>query len=269
MSTFTFPLDRPLSQLVLRIAHGSVTVETADGLSAATVEIDAGKHAGELLQQTAVERRGNALAIIAPRQGGVFDLPFVGKWAGRGLDVHVTVPTGIATKIATYTAPIRILGTVGATDLAFGAAEAAVREVAGDLRLRYGSGDAKAVQVHGSVQLRSGSGNAEFGEIDGGLVSGCGSGNLTVRLVRGAVRLRTGSGNARLGEVRGDVDATTGSGQLEIGLPRGVAARLDAHAGSGQVHSELPIEDRPAPDATPIRLRARTGSGDVRIFRAA
>jgi len=269
MTTYTFPLDNPLSQFVARLGHGSVTIETEDDLDTATIELTGGKHVGDLHAQTVVERRGKALVVVAPRQGGMFDLPFLGKLAGRGLDLRATLPAGIDVKISTFTAPIWIAGRVGAADLAFGSAEAKVREVDGDLRLRFGSGVVEAVNVHGSVQLRSGSGNAKFGEIGGGLVSGCGSGDVQVRRVHGSVRVRTGSGTARFGEVHGDVDLTTGSGQLEIGLPTGLSARLDVHAGSGRVHSELPIEDGPAGDRTPITLRARSGSGDVRIFRAA
>ena len=39
--------------------------------------------------------------------------------------------------------------------------------------------------------------------------------------------------------------------------------------GSGRVNSELPITDAPAATGDPITVRARTGSGDVRLFRAA
>lgn len=269
MPTHTFPLDGPIN-LHVRIAHGSVTVETEDDLKEASVRLEPGKHGAELLAQTTVEMRGPTLTISGPRQGGIFDLPvFGGRWGNRGLDVHVLVPTGTAVKISTFTAPIRIPGHVGGADLAFGSAEAAVREVDGDLRLRFGSGTAKAVHVNGSVQLRSGSGDAQFGEVAGSIVSGCGSGNLSVRIARGSVRSRCGSGNATLGEVHGDVDVASGSGGLEIGLPAGVTARLDVHSGSGQVRSELPIEDQPKRADGAITLRARTGSGDVRIFRAA
>ena len=265
----SFPISGPLS-LQVRIAHGAVTVETEDGLAEATVHIETDKHGAELLAQTAVEVRGSALAIVAPRQGGIFDLAlFGGKRAGRGLDVRVVVPTGTDVKIATFTAPIRIPGRVGDADLVFGSGEAAVREVDGDLRLRFGSGTAKAVEVKGSVQLRSGSGDAQLGEVHGDLSCGCGSGDLQVRRVHGAVRSRCGSGNARLDAVHGDVDVTSGSGGLEIGLPTGVSARLDVHTGSGRVHSDLPIEDTPREATSKITVKARTGSGDVRLFRAA
>jgi hypothetical protein len=269
MPDYTFPLAGPI-KLDVRLGHGSVTVETADALTEASVRIDPGKQGGGLLEQTAVELRGSTLVIYAPRQGGIFDLGVFGGRRGKaGLDVHVVVPTGTPVKISTFTAAIRIPGEVGSADLAWGAAEVAVRQVDGDLRARFGSGTVMAVQVTGSVQLRSGSGDAQFGEIGGALQSGFGSGNLQARLVRGAVRARAGSGDARLGAVHGDVDVVSGSGALEIGLPEGISAQLFVTSGSGQVHSELPIEDAPRGNGTPIRIHARTGSGDVRLFRAA
>jgi hypothetical protein len=265
----TFPVNGTIN-LVVRIGHGAVTVETEDDLAEARVQVTADKHGAELLAQTVVEMRGGALVVYAPRQGGIFDLPVFGGWRNqRGLDVRVVVPSGTDVKISTFTAPIRIPGRVGDADLAFGSGEAAVRHVDGDLRVRYGSGTAKAVQVSGSVQLRSGSGDVELGEVGGNLTCGCGSGDLQARVVRGLVRSRCGSGSARLGEVHGDVDVASGSGGLEIGLPSGVSAQLDVHTGAGQVHSELPIESGPKSSNTAIRVRVRTGSGDVRVFRAA
>jgi hypothetical protein len=60
-----------------------------------------------------------------------------------------------------------------------------------------------------------------------------------------------------------------GSGSIAIGLPAGQPARLDVTTGSGRVDSDLPIEDSPATQHNPITVRARTGSGNVRLFRAA
>jgi hypothetical protein len=265
----TFPLSGPIN-LAVRIGHGKVTVDAQDDITEASVRLDARPGSEDLLAQTTVELAGPTLTVSAPRQGGIFDLPVLGgQKTGRGLEVHVVVPSGTAVKISTVTAPIVVVGRVGGADITFGAADAGLRHVDGDLRLRFGSGAVKVVRVTGSVQLRSGAGTAEFGEIGGDLSSGCGSGNLRVRTVRGAVRSRTGSGAARLGEVHGDVDVASGSGGVEIGLPAGVTARLDLHTGSGQVRSDLPIEDAPRSSDSAITLRARTGSGDVHLFRAA
>lgn len=257
MPNHTFPIDGPIN-LQVRIGHGSVRIATEDHLTEAKVVLEAGKHAGELLEQTTVEMNGRTLAITSPRQGGIFDLPMFGRRSGRSLDVHVVVPTGTAVKISTFTAAITIGGPVGDADIAFGSADFAARQIEGDLRLRYGNGTARVVQVSGSVHLRAGSGSAHFGEIGGALTSGCGTGDLEVRVVRGKVQSRCGSGSAVLGEVHGDVDVASGSGALQIGVPAGVSALLDVNTGSGSVKSEFPIEDGPRSPQTAIKLRART-----------
>jgi hypothetical protein len=105
--------------------------------------------------------------------------------------------------------------------------------------------------------------------ISGSLQHGCGSGRLEVGEVHGSVRARSGSGSARLAAVYGDVDLASGSGAMTIGLPAGVAARLNVTTGSGRVRTDLPVEDTPAPAKETITVKARTGSGDVELFRAA
>src|SRR5919197_894352 len=98
-----FALSGPISVQV-RIAHGSVTVEPEDDLTEARVRVEADKHAADLLAQTAVDLRGNRLSVIAPRQGGIFDLPVFGPLrSGRGLHVHVAIPSGTDVKISTFT----------------------------------------------------------------------------------------------------------------------------------------------------------------------
>ena len=83
--------------------------------------------------------------------------------------------------------------------------------------------------------------------------------------IRGAVRSRAGSGDALLGVVYGDVDLASGSGTMQIGLPAGVAARLDVTTGSGTVNTDLPIENGPRQESPVITVRARTGSGNIRL----
>jgi len=117
--------------------------------------------------------------------------------------------------------------------------------------------------------VRAGSSDATFGEVVGSVEVGCGSGNLEVGAASGRVRMRTGSGQLSIGSAGGDIDFTSGSGGVSIGLRRGQPARLDVITGSGQVRSDLPVEDHPPADtARAITVKARTGSGDVRIFRA-
>ena len=265
----TFPVTGPIN-LQVRAAHGRVAVEAEDGLTEARVSITAKKKNSDILDRTTVEMRGSTLMVHAPRQGGIFDLPIFGRRDRDDVHIHVFVPAGTPVKVVTFTAPIVTRGRIGSADLAFGAAEAGLEQVDGDLRVRFGSGTVRAIQVSGSVELRSGSGDAKLGEIGGAVSAGCGSGTLEVRLAHGTVRSRTGSGNAKIGAAHGDVDVVSGSGNVQIGLPEGVVARLDVTSGSGRVETDLPIEDAPRSTTTkPITLRARTGSGSVRLFRAA
>ncbi|MDQ2748126.1 MAG: DUF4097 family beta strand repeat-containing protein [Pseudonocardiales bacterium] len=269
MTTKSFPVHGSIS-LQARVGHGSLRVDARDGLTEATVSLTPRTKDTELLDSTVVEMRGNTLAIVTPRQGGIFDLGLLGRSREReALDIVVSVPSGTAVKISASTAEVTVTGRSGSTDVACGSSTISLGDVDGDLRLRYGSGSARVGDVSGSVEVRSGSGHAVFGDIGGALSAGGGSGNLEVASVRGAVRSRAGSGTASLGAVYGDVDVARGSGSIAIGLPAGRPARLDVTTGSGRVESELPIQDAPAAQHSPIAVRARTGSGNVRLFRAA
>ncbi|MDQ2795840.1 MAG: DUF4097 domain-containing protein [Actinomycetota bacterium] len=268
-TTRRFPLSGPIN-LSVRLGHGSLTVRTADELTEAVVELSPGEGTTDLVGRMTVEMSGPTLVVHAPRQGGLADLlaPWRPNWAG-GVAVVVTVPRGTALKIATFTGPITVHGRCGGADVATGSGAISLDVVDGDLTLRYGSAQSSVARVTGSATVRSGSGDARFGEVGGDLVSGCGSGLLQADAVHGNTRVRSGSGGARLGAVFGDVDLASGAGQVSIGFPAGVTARLDVHTGSGRVTSELPVKDRPAIAKGSITVRARTGSGDVRLFRSA
>ena len=82
------------------------------------------------------------------------------------------------------------------------------------------------------------------------------------------VSLRAGSGQVHIGVAEDDVDLVSGSGGLTVGLRPGQTARLDVTTGAGRLHSDLPVEDAAPATGQPITIRARTGSGDVRLFRA-
>ena len=267
--TKTFPLTGPIN-LSVRLGRGSVVVRTADDLETATVELAPHPGAEVLAGQFTVELVGRTLTIAAPREGGLADI--VSRWRQRsrdGVAVTVRVPTGTALKIATSEAPVTVTGRCGVGDIATGSAAVTLDHVDGDLRLRYGNGGSRVDRVSGSVVIRSGSGEAHFGSIEGSLEHCCGRGQLDVGEVHGAVRSRNGAGSCRLSAVHGDVDLASGAGAMSIGLPAGAAARVNATTGSGRVHSDVPIEDRPKPAAgKTISVRARTGSGEIRLFRA-
>jgi hypothetical protein len=268
-TTKAFQLTGPIN-LSVRLGRGSVTIRTVDDATTATVELRTEPGNEPLLAGFTTEMVGRTLTIAAPREGGIADLASL--WRARpreGVAVMVTVPTGTATKIATSSASITVTGRCGGADITTGSGAIRLDHVDGDLLLSYASAESRTARVSGSVTVRSGSGDAQFGIIEGSLEHVCASGLLEVGEVRGAVRSRSGSGSARLAAVYGDVDFASGSGGISIGLPAGAAAHLNVTTGSGQVRSELAIEDHPAPAKATINVRARTGSGDVQLFRAA
>jgi hypothetical protein len=265
MTTQTFPITEPIS-LNARIGHGSFLVTALDGVTEASVTLTARGEHSDVLDRTTVELSGSTLRISAPRQGGLFEV-----FGGRNrdaLDVVVTVPSGTPVKISTFTADVTVTGRCGAGDIASGAAEISAEYVDGDLRLRQGSGNCQIERVSGSVQSHAGSGTARFGEIDGSLTCHCGAGRLEVGTARGAVRFRAGSGGVALGAIYDNADLASGSGELSIGVAAGLSARVDLTTGSGHVDTQLPITPASA-GGRAITIRARTGSGDVHLFRAA
>lgn len=268
MPTQTFPLSGSIN-LHVRIGHGELAVAAVDGCTEASVMLRARGKNTAILDRITVGMNGRTLEVLTPREGGLID--FLGGWKhdNAAVEAEITVPTGTAVKLTTFTADITVTGRTGGADVATGTGAIVLDEVDGDARLRFGSSASRVQRVTGSATVRSGSGDAVFGEVLGDLEAGFGSGDLRADAVHGSSRLRAGSGNLRLDAVHGDVDFTCGSGEMSLGLPAGISAQLDVRTGSGQVRSDLPIDEQRTGTGRAITVRARTGSGDVRLFRAA
>ncbi len=265
-SVTTFPLTGPIN-LDVELGYGSILVTARDGLAEATVRLTPRDAKSDVLDRVTVELEGSTLRVGGARRG-LTDI--IGGWRRdrAGLDVTLEVPSGTAIKMSTAGADINLTGRYGGVDVATGAASIRLDTVTGNLRLRYGHAEAWIGTVTGSVQLRSGSGSAHFGEIGGELECMFGNGALDAELVRGDMRSRAGSGSARVGAAYGNVDVALGSGPISIGLPTGASARIDVTSGSGQVHSDLPVDRAPTAGTQSTDVRARTGKGDIRLLRA-
>lgn len=258
------PLEHPV-ELLVKLGQGSVTVTARDDVTEAVVRLTAREQGSDVLSRFTVEHAGRTLTVSGPRQGGLVDL-LTGR--GEAVDVEVTVPTGTPTTVQTAAAQVTLTGRLGATDLLSGSGDVSVGEVDGDLRARTGSGDVRFGRVGGETALQTGSGDVTVDEAVGALRAVFGSGSLRIGSSGGPVRSKAGSGDVRIDRVGGDVDLVTGSGEITLGLPAGVPVQVDALAGSGQVRSELPVANTPSSTDGAISVRTRTGSGDVRLFRA-
>lgn len=264
----TFPLTESVN-LVVKLGHGSVVVNAVDELREAVVKLSPRDPSGDVLDRFTVELRGSTLLVSGPRQGGLLDLISGWRRDREAVDIVIEVPTGTPVKVASASADVTGTGRCGSADVAIGAANVTFDAVAGDFRLRCGSGETHVHTVSGGAQVRAGSGSAHFGDVGGVLECGFGSGQVSAAAVRGGVRVRGGAGSADVGATYGDVDIAFGSGPIRVGLPAGTPARVDVTSGSGHVHSDLAVEKTPTTNGEPISVRARTGSGDVHLTRAA
>ncbi len=263
MTTNTFPLDGSIN-LDCRLGVGALEVTAVDDLGEATVTLTARESGSDIVARTRVELDGRTLVVRGPKGG---HLPLFGGRADHdALDVSITVPSGTAMKLSSLATDTTVRGRAGSVHVAAGAAAIVLDEVDGDLRAHFASGPVRVASVTGSASVKYGAGEARLGEIGKSLDLACASGDVTVDRAHGSVRLRTGSGTATIGAAEADLELLTGAGAFAIGLPSGVTARLDITTGSGQVHSELPVEHS-APGGPTITIRARTGHGDVRLFR--
>lgn len=272
----TFPVSGPL-ELTCQFGSGSLTVNARDQLAEARVMIRSREADLPVEQLFRVELTDDRLEVVQRSEQGSFlqgmfeDLRNFnfGRIFGRAeFDIVIELPTGSAVKAMVMSAAVTSTGRIGATTVGSGSANVQLDEVDGPLRMQSGSGNLLANRVTGPGKVRGGSGNVRIGEIGGPLSINVGSGQVEVEVAHEVVRIRSGSGTTVIEAAERDVDIASSSGTVTIGLRAGQQARLDVATGSGRLNTEMPVQDS-APSGDAITIRARTGSGDVTVRRAA
>ncbi len=274
MTTQEFPLTGPIN-LDIRVSVGAIVVRADDDLDAARVELVPRREDSDVLARTRVNLDGRTLTVRGPKgKGWSLDKLHGATTCADIVDVHVHVPSGTDMRLASYGAQATVSGRAGSVVIATGAGTSTVERVDGDLVARFANGSIDVARVDGSAMLRFNGGRAHLGEVVGDVSLACGNGDIDVDAVHGSVKARTGAGAVTIGQTAGNVDMSTGSGLLSVGLRPGQPARLDISTGHGRLISDLDVTDaEPVVEAdgttTPaITIRARTGHGDVRLFRA-
>jgi Putative adhesin len=110
-------------------------------------------------------------------------------------------------------------------------------------RFSTGSGNIHATGLLGDILINSNEGDIEVEQAGQGEVKvTSNSGNLELRNLRGALRAATNAGGIRVSGVpTGEWSVRTGKGDIELALGS-AACTIDAQAGVGLVHSDLPVE---------------------------
>jgi hypothetical protein len=226
-----------------------------------------GELAAEAVRHTVIDFTGQRLTVRSPRDFPLRAVP---------LTIHISAPLGSSITARSGSADITVDGVADRLDASTGSGQVRAQRCTGATDVRTGSGDVRLGSVLGRLQVRTGSGEVEVISIE--TTADARSGAGTVQTGSGDVRLgavthdmsaRTGSGDLTVVDASaGGLELTTGSGQLRVGIHPGVRAKLDVSSGSGHARSDLPVGGPPAEGDVPLRVRARTGSGDALVTAA-
>lgn len=215
----------------------------------------------EALRQTRVEKLGNRLVVQASKAMPLRNAP---------LRVTVRAPAGSHLTVRAGAADVTVTGSAGRADIATGSGEVAVGRADGPAVIRTGSGAVKLGPALAGLQLRTSSGDVEAASLSGSATVATGSGDVWLGAVSGEVMARSSSGDLSVAEAAsGTLELITGSGEIRIGVRPGVAAEVELSSGAGKVSSELDVADTAPEGGVALKVRARTGSGDAVVTRAA
>jgi hypothetical protein len=257
MQIFETPGDVGLH---IRLPSGRVRVTTADE-PRTSVELVSkrgrGPEAHEDVIVRADERQGRHVITIEQRDKIRWG-PIQINWGGD-LEVLITCPPG------------------SDLDLAGGSTDLDVEGELGEVLAKSASGDIKLQDVRKKLEVKTASGDVWVGTMPAGGTTVTVSGDLEIRRVQGPLTARSVSGDVKIGAIEaGELTLQTVSGDARIGVARGTRVWIDAVSVSGDLDSELGLEDNlPVADEEAegggevVPLHVKTVSGDVKIVRAA
>lgn len=215
----------------------------------------------------AVERGGrHEIVVEVPKREGRFG--FLSR--GPELQVAIRCPEGADLELTTHSADLEARGRMG---------DVAVKSASGDVSLgdadalsfATASGDVAAGAIAGTVTVKGASGDVGIRSIGGPGTITTVSGDISVGPTEDAIAVNTVSGDVELEATGAGVRVTAVSGDVSVATQPGLALWIDAQSVSGTMRSDLDVGDLPAAEVSesPVELRVRTVSGDVRISRAA
>ncbi|QRP48719.1 DUF4097 family beta strand repeat-containing protein [Amycolatopsis sp. FDAARGOS 1241] len=215
----------------------------------------------DAVRQARIEKTANRLVVRAAK-----------AWQLRNVPVAVTVhaPKGSHVEVRAGAADVTVTGAAGRADILTGSGEVTLERADGAAIVRTGTGRVKLGPTAAGLQLRTGSGSVEAASVSGSATLATGTGSVWLGSVEGEVMARTGSGDLSVAEAgSGSLELITGSGEVRVGIRRGVTAEVELASAAGRVHSELDVSGTPPEAGAALRVRARTGTGNAVVTRAA
>jgi putative adhesin len=260
--------------LQIKLPSGRVVVATADQPQTTVEVVPLGRRGQDTVDEIEVtvdERQGRHVVRIEQRDRFRWG-PIQISWGGD-FECRITCPAGADLDLSGGSTDLRVEGELG---------EIAVRTASGDMKLatprggvqvKTASGDVTVGSLGAPSSIATVSGDLSVDRLDAALNGRSVSGDVTVGTVSGELAFSTTSGDFEIKSVvSGDVRVQTVSGDVRVGVARGTRVWIDAASVSGDLGSELGIEDQESSDEgedTVVPLHLKTVSGDVSIVRAA
>jgi len=251
---------------------GRVTVDTWDepGVEVDVVALRGDDVSRQAAEETRIEakERGSLHEILVevPKREGRFGI------FGRSPEIGIAIrcPEGADVDLSTHSSDLEGRGPLGDVTVKSASGDVSVGDVK-QLGFNTASGDVSAGAIAGTLTLKSASGDVDVRSVGG---------PATVNTVSGDIRIGSTDEDAQLNAVSGDIDLQSAgaavrisavSGDVNVAARSGLALWIDAQSVSGTMQSDLDVTDLPpseANESSPVELRIRTVSGDVRISRS-
>jgi hypothetical protein len=267
--------DTPGSvSLRIQLPSGRVVVTTVDEPQTTVDVVSTGRRGADAIESIEInaEPYGDGHVITIEHKDRIRWGPIQISWGGD-IEVRVTCPPGANLDFGGASADIRVDGDLGEVSVKTASGDVSLGNVADKLQVKTASGDVSAGTAANGGQVVTVSGDVRLDGFERDLAMRSVSGDVRIGRIRGPLQLSTTSGDVVLGSVEaGEVRAQTVSGDVRIGVSPGTRVWIDAVSLSGDLSSELGVEDGTPEDdeeGAVVPLHLKTVSGDVQIARAA
>jgi hypothetical protein len=263
--------------LQVKLSSGRVVVTTADEPRTSVELIPLGRRGPDAIEDVSVtedEHHGRHTIRIEQKDRIRWG-PIQITWGGD-IETRITCPPGSDLDLSGGSTDLRVDGDLGEVTVRTASGDARLETVRGKLQIKTASGDISIATTASEASLTTVSGDLAVARADGSLTVRAVSGDVTIGSLRGSLGLSTTSGDIDVRSVEaGEVRIQTVSGDVRVGVGRGTRVWIDAGTISGDLESELGVDDAEPDAGDPdgagglvVPLHLKTVSGDVSIVRA-
>ncbi|MEP7223451.1 MAG: DUF4097 family beta strand repeat-containing protein [Actinomycetota bacterium] len=263
--------------LQIKLPSGRVVVTTVDEPRTSVELVSLGRRGPDAVNDvsvTAEEHHGRHTIRIEQKEKIRWG-PIQITWGEPDIETRITCPPGSDLELSGGSTDLRVSGDLGDVTVRTASGDARLETARGKLQVKTASGDISVGTVVSEASLTTVSGDLAVERADGQLTVRAVSGDVTIGSLHGVLGLSTTSGDIEVRSVEaGEVRIQTVSGDVRVGVGRGTRVWIDAGTVSGDLGSELGLDDaEPEADDSAgggpvVPLHLKTVSGDVSIVRA-